>query len=143
MAHKKRHHHEEKRHEMKHHGKKDGYSMHESRGMKVEEHNREEFNDEWRHDKAAERADYRKGKMQGGEYYAGIDARRRQEMQDGNMLFEDHRSIANLPQDVMIKPYPKTGPYMPEGLDDTGMGVEKQMDMDDSIRRRHIFPKKV
>lgn len=76
-------------------------------------------------------------------YYAGMDARRRQEMEDAGMIHEDHRAIANLPQDVMIKPYPMTGPYIPEVLDDTIRGVDKQMDMDDNKRREHFVPKKV
>lgn len=80
---------------------------------------------------------------QGAEGYAGPDDRKTQEMQDGGMIREDHRAIANLPQEVMIKPYPKTGPYLPEGLDDTIRGVDDQMDYDDSKRRAHFHPKKV
>lgn len=76
-------------------------------------------------------------------YYEGMDARRRQEMEDAGMIHEDHRAIANLPQDVMIKPYPMTGPYIPEVLDDTIRGVDKQMDKDDSKRKEHFVPKKV
>lgn len=79
--------------------------------------------------------------MQG--YYSGMDARRRQEMEDAGMIHEDHRAIANLPQEVMIKPYPMTGPYIPEVLDDTIRGVDKQMDFDDRKRKEHFFPKKV
>jgi hypothetical protein len=75
--------------------------------------------------------------------YSGEYARRTQEMQDAGMLREDRSAIANLPQSVMIKPYPKTGPYMPEGLDDTIEGVDNQMDYDDSQRRKTWYPKKV
>lgn len=77
------------------------------------------------------------------EAYAGQDARRTQEMQDGGMIREDRSAIANMPQEVMMKPYPKTGPYMPENLDDTIHGIDKQMDMDDNKRRQHMHPKKV
>lgn len=76
-------------------------------------------------------------------YYAGEAERRHQEMRDAGMIMEDRSAIANLPQNVMIKAYPKTGPYMPEVLDDTLRGVDKQMDYDDSQRRMHFFPKKV
>ena len=75
--------------------------------------------------------------------YSGEYARRTQEMQDAGMIHEDRSAIANLPQNVMIKPYEKTGPYMPEGLDDSIRGVDHQMDMDDSKRRSHNVPKKV
>lgn len=79
----------------------------------------------------------------GDGYYAGESARRTQEMQDGGMIHADMNAIANLPQNVMIKPYPKAGPYMPEGLDDTIAGVDRQMDYDDSKRAATMYPKKV
>lgn len=92
---------------------------------------------------------YGEGRMMGrreskiGEgYYEGASERRRQEMEDGGMIREDKSAIANLPQDVMIKAYPKTGPYMPEMLDDTLRGVDKQIDGDDSQRRKTFNPHK-
>lgn len=77
------------------------------------------------------------------EHYAGMEPRRRQELEDAGMIHEDHRAVANLPQEVMIKAYPRTGPYLPEVLDDTLEGVDRQMDYDDSQRRKHFAPKKV
>jgi hypothetical protein len=77
------------------------------------------------------------------EHYAGYEGRRKEEMREGGMINEDRSAIANMPQEVMMKPYPKTGPYMPENLDDTIRGVDHQMDMDDSKRRQHNVPKKV
>jgi len=74
--------------------------------------------------------------------YSNELARRTQEMQDAGMIHEDRSAIANLPQEVMFKAYPKTGPYMPEGLDDTIKGVDGQMDRDDSKRRQHNMPHK-
>jgi len=74
--------------------------------------------------------------------YAGLQKRRREEMEDGGMIRDDYAAIANLPQQVMIKPYPKTGPYMPEVLDDTLRGIDEQMDADDSQRRKHFKPHK-
>ncbi len=77
-------------------------------------------------------------------HYEGMEGRRTQEMEDGGMIREDHSAIANLPQSVMIKPYPKNGPYMPEDLDDTIKGVDHQINtLDDSKRRQHNVPKKV
>lgn len=75
--------------------------------------------------------------------YAGEYARRTQEMQDGGMIHMDRSQIANLPQNVMIKPWPEAGSYIPESLDDTISGVNRQMGMDDSKRAAHMNPKKV
>lgn len=76
-------------------------------------------------------------------YYEGEKSRRKQEMADAGMIHENHAEIANLPQEVMIKPYPMTGPYMPEKLDDTIRGVDKQMDHDDAMAKKHMKPRKV
>jgi hypothetical protein len=104
-------------------------------------HHADKFNDERKHQQ-----DSRDGhmmRMTGAEMYAGMEPRRRQELEDGGMIHENHMAIANLPQEVMIKPYPKVGPWMPEGLDDTLEGVDRQIDYDDSQRRAHFYPKKV
>jgi hypothetical protein len=77
------------------------------------------------------------------EAYAGESARRTQEMQDAGMIREDRSAIANMPQEVMMKQYPKPGNYMPEDLNDDISGVDRQMDMDNSKRRAHMQPKKV
>jgi len=83
----------------------------------------------------------REGNMDQG-YYEGPMMRRKQEMEDGGMIREDRSAIANLPQEVMMKAYPKTGPYIPEDLDDTIRGVDMQMDSDDSLRRKTFAPHK-
>ena len=70
-------------------------------------------------------------------------ARRTQHMQDGGMIHSDFNEIANLPQGVMMKQYPKAGPYLPEDLDDTIAGVDRQMDYDDGKRKQNFYPKKV
>lgn len=110
---------------------------------KAMNHKADKFNDELRKDKdSTEKAMYRKAKMNDG-FYEGPEPRRRLEMQDAGMLYEDHNAIANLPQNVMIKAYPKTGPYLPEVLNDDLSGIDAQMDYDDSQRRSHFYPKKV
>lgn len=81
--------------------------------------------------------------MRQREYYAGVDPRRTQEMEDAGMIKMDMHAIANLPQDVQIKPYAYDGPYLPEGLDDTIRGVDHQIDRDDRGRAHHNVPKKV
>lgn len=79
----------------------------------------------------------------GVEYYSGEKARRMQEMRDAGMITEDRSAIANLPQNVMMKPYPKATGYMPEGLDDTIRGVDGQKDLDNDRRSANFHPKKV
>lgn len=107
-------------------------------------HRPDRFNDEHHKDKdmhrLMERANYR---MLGAEYYAGMDPRRRQELEDAGMLHEDHNQVANLPQQVIMKPYPKVGGYSPEDLNDTEEGIRKQLDYDNSHKLNHLYPKKV
>lgn len=106
-------------------------------------HQRDRFNDEKQHDRGDERAVYRRFRALGDEVYAGMEPRRRQEMEDAGYIHEDHSQIANLPQYPIVKSYPHTGPYMPEGLEDSINGVDHQMDYDDDKRREHFYPKKV
>lgn len=79
----------------------------------------------------------------GPEYYAGLDERRAQERADSGMLHEDRSSLANMPQGVIMREYPRVDGYLPEGLDDTIRGVDGQMSADNSKRRAHNVPKKV
>lgn len=78
------------------------------------------------------------------EYYAGMPARKRQEIEDKNMIHEDATQIANLPQYVKIEAYPKSPrSYLPEGIDDSIRGVDMQIDYDGEQRDTHFYPKKV
>lgn len=124
-------------------------------------HERDMFNDEMRHDAEPvaggpyhyDREDMEMHRLEearagrpitpGRGHYEGRDSRRHQEMRDAGMIHEDHREIANLPQDWMIKPYPMTGPYTPEDLDDTIRGVDRQMNYDNEKKMSHFYPKKV
>lgn len=76
-------------------------------------------------------------------HYEGHSERRRQEMEDAGMIHEDLSAIANLPQNVMIKPYPVEKGYLPESLDDTISGVDRQMGRDNSKKMQDYAPKKV
>lgn len=106
-------------------------------------HKKDKFNDKDRDDKDKyPRGLYERPVVNAG-FYGDPMEKRRQEMQDAGMIREDHRAIANLPQEVMIKPYPKVGPYMPECLEDSVIGVDAQMDFDDSRRKENFYPKKV
>lgn len=81
---------------------------------------------------------YHKAPSQGS--YAGFDARRTQEMQDGGMIREDMSAIANLPQEVMIKPYPASNDYAVYGLDDTIASVDHQRRADSKDKKKGAFP---
>ena len=117
--------------------------MHESRGMHAYEKESHGGSMDPKHYKEPKLGAEPKSKGMGHEFYAGMEPRRRQEMEDAGMIHEDHAAIANLPQNVMIKAYPYPGPYLPEGLDDTIAGVDRQMDYDDGKRKANMYPKKV
>ena len=88
-----------------------------------------------------ERALYRR-KLADQEHYAGAEPRRRQEMEDAGMIHEDHMEVANLPQGVQYRPWPKAGYHLNDNLDDTIRGIDEQMDEDGSEARRHYAPHK-
>lgn len=60
--------------------------------------------------------------------YDEID-RRRREMEDAGMIHEDKMAVANLPQNVHYKPYPKTDYYRYD-LNDDIRGIDVQIDDD-------------
>lgn len=75
--------------------------------------------------------------------YAGMDARRAQENRDGSMIAEDRSSIANMPQNVIMKEYPGYAEGMQDIAPDDIRGVNMQMNSDHSGMRRYMKPKKV
>lgn len=72
-----------------------------------------------------------------------MDPRRHEEMREAGMIREDHSKIANMPQEVMFKPWPSSETYVPEQLDDTIYGINAQMKLDDAKRSEYFAPKKV
>ena len=105
-------------------------------------HQKEMHNDEKRSDKGmASPASRYTGGMEG--YYSGPEDRLKQEAVDGSMIREDHNAVANLPQNVIMRPYRKGGYGMPEALNDTIVGIDRQLDYDDGKRDKHMYPKKV
>lgn len=75
--------------------------------------------------------------------YEGVADRRRQEMEDAGMLHEDRKQVANMPQEVMYHGWPKAMyGAVDSDLDDTIMGVNRQMDKDESQARRFMNPHK-
>lgn len=76
-------------------------------------------------------------------YYAGESARVRMEHEDGGMIMEDRSAIANLPQEVMMKPWEREHSYMPEDLHDDIRSVDHQIGLDTGKRNAKLMPKKV
>jgi len=60
------------------------------------------------------------------EMYAGKEDRRMQEKMDSGMI-TDSGKFANMPQNVIHREWPKVGYNMPEGLNDTISGIDRQM----------------
>ncbi len=75
-------------------------------------------------------------------YYEGYDDKKRREMTDGSMIYEDRSAIANLPQDVKYHAYPKTGFYLGEYLNDTISGIDHQENKDGMYARKNKQPEK-
>lgn len=98
------------------------------------------------HDSKRVRGDHFSASMDraalGKEFYAGVMDRRHQEYEDGSMIHEDKSAVANLPQEVIYRAYPQSGPMMPEGLDDSIRSVDGQMSADDRARSHGMKPRK-
>lgn len=76
----------------------------------------------------------------GEEYYAGYDPRRALEKRDGDMIFEDHRAIANLPPAAFMREWPKPGYEHGRIRPDDVYGIDMQIDNDEldiSSNHRH------
>ena len=71
-----------------------------------------------------------------------MDERRGEERRDFGMISEDRSAVANLPQQVMYKAWPKSGEYMNYGVEDTIKGIDKQVREDKSEAKRHLQPEK-
>jgi hypothetical protein len=67
-------------------------------------------------------------------FYAGQDERRRQEREDFEIMGAG-RGHSNMPEEVILRDYPKADDYAPENLDDTIRGVDKQR-KDDSKHKK-------
>ena len=83
-----------------------------------------------------------RGPVKHAGFYEGHDSRRRLEHEDSMMIREDHNEIANLPQHVVMRPYPKTGYYEDSYLDDTARGIDHQIDQDMKEKKMHMHPEK-
>ena len=86
-------------------------------------------------------ARYYEEKKERGSVHTGASSERPAEKK--GMIHEDHRAIANLPQEVMIKPYPMSPGYLPDMLDDTIEGVDRRMEDNHRANMRGLKPEKV
>lgn len=58
------------------------------------------------------------------------------------MISEDHKALANLPQEVRMAEYPRFMYGLDPDLDDTIRGIDGQVYADDSQMKRHISKSK-
>lgn len=78
----------------------------------------------------------------GSSFYDSYDTARAQERRDASMLHEDRTAIANMPQQVIYREYPKVRGYLNPNLDDTISGIDRQMEMDNKKRDENLQPEK-
>jgi hypothetical protein len=64
------------------------------------------------------------------------------EKDDAGMIHSDYTKMANLPQDVMMKPYPKCPAYMDWEMEDNIKGIDRQLENDNARRRSGFDPHK-
>lgn len=74
--------------------------------------------------------------------YSGMSAARAQEARDASMLNEDRSAIANMPQNVIMREYPRVDYSMGEGLNDDIRGIDRQMKADSKGKKKGAFPEK-
>ncbi len=75
-------------------------------------------------------------------YYAGPDPRQRESLEDSHMIHEDHRAVANLPQDVKYHEWPHAMYAQYPNLDDSAIGIDDQMRRDHNRMRKHEVAEK-
>lgn len=64
------------------------------------------------------------------------------EEKDAGMIKNDFSKLANLPTEVMMKPFPPCPAYMDYDIDDNIRGIDRQEGADDAARRRGFDPHK-
>lgn len=74
----------------------------------------------------------------------GMDYIHSQEQMDGAMIHQDRSAMSLLPQNVVIKEYPKAEYFLSDVLNDTITGVDHQINTLDGAKIRKMkAPKKV
>lgn len=77
----------------------------------------------------------------GSEYYADQASRKMQENQDFHMMPDGSNEMANMPQQVVMKYWPKPE-HASYDLDDTINGVDNQMKDDMREKKKGMYPEK-
>ena len=75
--------------------------------------------------------------------YEDHDDVRRMEREDSSLIPHHCGAHANMPETLVMKPFPKEHDYLPENLDDTARGIDHQLNLDNSKKHQHNVPKKV
>lgn len=75
-------------------------------------------------------------------HYSGMDSRMKMEGSDSGMIASDYSAPANLPQQPILKEYPKYTYTGYEGLDDTSKGIDVQTRDDNKEKKRETYPEK-
>jgi len=102
------------------------------------------------HDESARMAAHKKTPMYkhgrdkfNDEFYNDQDAHARAYYRTGGNLSEDRNAVANLPQQVVYKPYGDPVGYLDQNIDDTIGGIDYQRGYDMRKAKEHFYPKKV
>lgn len=77
----------------------------------------------------------------GEEYYAGMAGSKKQQRSDGAMISKDMSATANMPQNVVMRDYPKVD-YAMYNLNDTITGIDYQMKSDMKGKKKGGMPEK-
>lgn len=73
-----------------------------------------------------------------GEFYGGIDPRRRKEIADGGMVKEDQKAMANLPRQAIHCEYPQAPFYQSPYIDNAVRGTDTERDDDGNSMARFL-----
>lgn len=72
-----------------------------------------------------------------GDYSGPLNVAQRQMAKDYSMISEDRSAVANMPQSIVYKQWPKTGHYADFYVPDSTASVDAQQDADGAQMRRH------
>lgn len=76
------------------------------------------------------------------EHYAGHDQARAEERHDFHIIKEDKHAVANLPQEVIMKPFPRMKYGLDPYLDDTISGIDSQQYADEKQMHKGLSKSK-
>ena len=86
--------------------------------------------------------EYYQGKKDKMDEKRGMKDSYRNEMEDYGMIKEDRNAVANLPQEVIMRAYPKGNYGYEKGLNDTIGGIDMQIRDDSKKFKKDAYPEK-